>query len=404
MKSSEDKKIFVVGKSTDTAIILTVLLLIVFGLIMVYTTSYYTAQIKENDASYYLRRQILMTVIGLGFMFAISLFHYQWTCRWATWFIYLASIVFMFLVNFTSLGSEINGRKRWLRLMGISFQPTEVVKLAVIMVTALLLVILKHKVDKFKYAFFIFFVASVPIALVFANNLSSSIIIFAIVLMMMTVASDHKKKYLILLLLVVAGIATAYFFGDWFVKLGVLKNYQLDRINVWKDPEAYSLEGGWQVVQGLYAIGSGGFFGKGLGNSTQKLGFVPEAQNDMVFSILVEELGIFGALCLIALFVFLVYRILVVASNAPDRLGFFICAGVAIHVSLQVVLNIAVVTNMIPNTGVTLPFISYGGSSVIFLLSEFGLVLSVARESIGVSRKRPAIFNIFRRKKALSKS
>ena len=404
MRSSEDKGIFVVKKSTDTAIILTVLLLIVFGLIMVYTTSYYTAQIKENDASYYLRHQILMTAIGLAFMFAISLFNYQWTCRWTTGFIYLASIVFMFLVNFTSLGSEINGRKRWLRLAGISFQPTEVVKLAVIMVTALLLVILKHKVDRFKYALLIFVVASVPIALVFANNLSSSIIIFAIVLMMMTVASDHKKKYLILLLLVVAGIATAYFFGDWFVKLGVLKNYQLDRINVWKDPEAYSLEGGWQVVQGLYAIGSGGFFGKGLGNSTQKLGFVPEAQNDMVFSILVEELGIFGALCLIALFVFLVYRILVVASNAPDRLGFFICAGVAIHVSLQVVLNIAVVTNMIPNTGVTLPFISYGGSSVIFLLSEFGLVLSVARQSIGVSRKRPAIFNIFRRKKALSRS
>ena len=153
--------------------------------------------------------------------------------------------------------------------------------------------------------------------------------------------------------------------------------YRMDRIKIWLNPEAY--EKGYQTLQGLYAIGSGGLFGKGLGESMQKLGFIPEAQNDMVFSIICEELGLFGAFCVILLFVMLLWRMMVIANNAPDLFGALLVVGVMGHFAIQVVLNIAVVTNSIPNTGITLPFISYGGTSILFLMSEGGLVLNVSK-------------------------
>ena len=160
----------------------------------------------------------------------------------------------------------------------------------------------------------------------------------------------------------------------------MLKPYQLSRIHVWLSPEAYPMDGGYQVLQGLYAIGSGGLFGKGLGESIQKMGFVPEAQNDMIFSIICEELGFFGALCVIMIFLFLISRFVLIANNAPDLLGALIVVGVMAHIAIQVILNIAVVTNTIPNTGITLPFISYGGTSVILLMAEMGMVLGVSNQ------------------------
>ena len=154
----------------------------------------------------------------------------------------------------------------------------------------------------------------------------------------------------------------------------------MQRIAVWLDPEAHSSEGGYQVMQGLYAIGSGGFFGKGLGNSTQKLGALPEAQNDMIFSIICEELGVFGAAMVILLFVFLLYRLFFIAQNAPDLLGSLIASGIFVHIALQVILNIAVVINLIPTTGITLPFVSYGGTSIVFLMAEMTLALSISKQ------------------------
>ncbi|MFQ9209227.1 MAG: FtsW/RodA/SpoVE family cell cycle protein [Clostridium fessum] len=168
--------------------------------------------------------------------------------------------------------------------------------------------------------------------------------------------------------------------GHLLVKLHILKDYQLGRINVWVNPVQYARSGGYQVLQGLYAIGSGGLFGKGLGESLQKLGFVPEAQNDMIFSIICEELGLFGAISVILIFMFMIYRFMVIAGNAPDLMGAMIVIGVMAHIAIQVILNIAVVTNTIPNTGVTLPFISYGGTSVMFLMLEMGMVLSVSNQ------------------------
>ena len=164
------------------------------------------------------------------------------------------------------------------------------------------------------------------------------------------------------------------------LETGVLQAYQFERILVWQNPENFAQEGGFQVLQGLYAIGSGGLFGKGLGNSIQKLGFVPEAQNDMIFSIICEELGLFGALAIILLFVLLIWRCMVIANNAPDLFGAMVVVGVMAHFAIQVILNIAVVTNVMPNTGISLPFISYGGTSIMFLLAEIGLVLNVSKQ------------------------
>lgn len=157
-----------------------------------------------------------------------------------------------------------------------------------------------------------------------------------------------------------------------------LESYRLERIAIWRNPEKY--EKGYQTLQGLYAIGSGGLFGRGLGNSVQKLGFLPEAQNDMIFSIICEELGLFGAVLLTILFVFLLYRLMFIAQNAPDLLGSLIVTGIFAHIALQVILNIAVVLNVIPTTGVTLPFISYGGTSILFLMTEMGIALNVSRQ------------------------
>jgi cell division protein FtsW len=149
---------------------------------------------------------------------------------------------------------------------------------------------------------------------------------------------------------------------------------------VWLDPVKYSDEGGFQVLQGMYAIGSGGFFGKGLGNSIQKIQVIPEAQNDMIFTILCEELGVFGGILVLILFGMMLYRLMFIARNAPDRFGFYVASGIFAHIALQVILNIAVVTNLIPTTGITLPFISYGGTSVVFLMIEMGIALGISRK------------------------
>ena len=204
------------------------------------------------------------------------------------------------------------------------------------------------------------------VALVGASNLSTAIIILGIAVVLIFVASPKYAQFIWM------GGAGIGFMGIFLA----LESYRLERLAIWRNPEQY--EKGYQTLQGLYAIGSGGLFGRGLGESVQKLGFLPEAQNDMIFSIICEELGLVGASLIILLFLILIWRFLVIATKAKDLLGALIAAGAMAHMMIQVILNIAVVTNTIPNTGITLPFISYGGTSVMFLLLEMGLVLSVS--------------------------
>ena len=293
---------------------------------------------------------------------------------------YLVSFILLGLTALTPLGVASHGKKRWLKLGPVQFQPTEFIKIALILLIAVIVARLGVKVNELRNVRLIILL-SAPLAFgVTLNNLSSGIIICGIVYVMLFVSVKKRWPFFALMGFLIGVLILAPYIGDVLVKLRILQDYQLARINVWRNPVKYSRSGGYQVLQGLYAIGSGGFFGKGLGQSLQKLGFVPEAQNDMIFSIICEELGLFGAVCLIMMFMFMIYRFVVIAENAPDLFGSMLVVGIMAHIAIQVILNIAVVTNVIPNTGVTLPFISYGGTSVMLLMVEMGIALSVSNQ------------------------
>ena len=275
-------------------------------------------------------------------------------------------------------GVESHGKKRWLQIGPIQFQPTELVKISLILFLAVVISRMGLKINEFRNVRAIIIWCGVPALLITENNLSSGIITCGSVFVVLFVACKIKWPFFACAGAGIGLIAVSPYIGKALVAVRLLKPYQLDRITAWVDPTA--TDTGYQTLQGLYAIGSGGFFGRGLGQSLQKLGFVPEPQNDMIFSIICEELGLFGATLLILMFMFMIYRFMVIASNAPDLMGSLLVVGVMAHIGIQVILNIAVVTNTIPNTGVTLPFISYGGTSVLFLMLEMGMVLSVSNQ------------------------
>lgn len=347
----------------DYTLLSILFLLIMIGLVLLYSTSAYNGQNKFQDAYYYVKKQGVATGLGIIGMFMVAKIDYH---KWVPFanLGYLVSIVLSILVML--VGEEYNGSKRWLSLGPLSFQPSEFSKVAIILFLACLISRQKKGVDSW-LSMARLMLPVIPItALVGASNLSTAIIILGIAVVLIFVASPKYMQFV------------------WIGALGVgfmaiflaLESYRLERLAIWRNPEQY--EKGYQTLQGLYAIGSGGLFGRGLGESVQKLGFLPEAQNDMIFSIICEELGLFGAGTIVILFLILIWRFFIIATKAKDLLGALIATGALAHMMIQVILNIAVVTNSIPNTGITLPFISYGGTSVLFLLLEMGLVLSVS--------------------------
>ena len=348
----------------DYSLLLVVLLLVVFGLVVLYSTSAYNGQVKFADRAYYLKKQLFATSLGLAAMYAVSCIDYHKWERLAP-LGYVISLLLSTAVLF--FGDEYNGSKRWLSLGPISFQPSEFAKLAVILLLASVISKRVRKMTSLKQMFFVMLLILPIVGLVGTNNLSTAIIIMGIAVILVFVASPKYFQFIGMGLLGVGFLA---------IFLSV-ESYRLERLAIWRNPEAY--EKGYQTLQGLYAIGSGGLFGVGYGNSMQKLGFVPEAQNDMIFSIVCEEFGLLGAVLVILLFLLLVWRLLMIAMHVTDLFGSLIATGILGHIMIQVILNIAVVTNTIPNTGITLPFISYGGTSVLFLLSEMGLALNVSR-------------------------
>ncbi len=365
----------------DYSLLFTIIFLTVFGLIMIYSASSYKAQLDYGNPAHFAIRQAEIAAAGFVLMYGISKINYHIYAHFAM-VGYFASYVFLLMTRYTPFGVASHGKKRWLRLGPLQFQPTEIVKVALILLLAVMIANLGVKINR-RRAVGTIILLSAPLALlVTANNLSSGIIICGIVFVMLFVACKIKWPFFLCVGGGVGLLAVAPYIGRLLVKIHILKDYQLGRINVWVNPVQYARSGGYQVLQGLYAIGSGGFFGKGLGSSLQKLGFVPEAQNDMIFSIICEELGLFGAISVIVMFMFMIYRFMVIAGNAPDLMGAMLVVGTMAHIAIQVILNIAVVTNTIPNTGVTLPFISYGGTSVLFLMIEMGMVLSVSNQII----------------------
>lgn len=362
----------------DYSLLFTIVFLTIFGLIMIYSASSYKAQLLHNgDGAYFMNRQGMIALAGFFIMLLISKLDYHWYSKLAV-LAYVMSFALMIAVAL--FGKMANGKRRWLVIFGVQFQPTEVVKITLIVVLATIITMMGSKINEWR-AMGLVILITLPIAgLVAANNLSSGIIICGIAFIMLFISTKKKWPFIACAGAGVAGMAFAGPIGHALEAMGILQTYQLSRINVWLNPEAYPQTGGFQVLQGLYAIGSGGLFGKGLGESIQKMGFVPEAQNDMIFSIICEELGLFGAISLILIFVFMIYRFMLIANNAPDLFGSLIVVGVMSHIAIQVILNIAVVTNTIPNTGITLPFISYGGTSILFLMIEMGMVLSVSNQ------------------------
>lgn len=361
----------------DYNLLAVVILLTCFGLVMLYSTSAYIAEVKfKGDDMYYFRKQALISAACIIAAIVISFLDYHILYKLAG-LIYVISAVLMILVQ-TPLGVEANGARRWLKL-GIQFQPSEIAKIAVVVAIPALIVKLGRMYRGLKPVIiglvlaFILFVC----AWRFTDNLSTAIIIFGIACVIIFVA--HPKTLPFILLIAAGVIAVIVLVMFLSASMENSDNFRIQRVLVWLDPEKYSEEGGYQILQALYALGAGGFFGKGLGNSTQKLGPVPEAQNDMIFSIICEELGIFGGAIVLLLFGYLIYRLFFIARNASDLFGSLMVTGIMAHISLQVILNICVVINLIPTTGVTLPFVSYGGTSVMFLMIEMALAMSVAR-------------------------
>lgn len=366
MRNKRRKKDSTTTKYFDYTLLFIIIFLLGFGLIMLYSVSSYESQSTFGNSFYYLKRQLIFMLGGFVFMMGISFVPYRvWDKTSVLWYI----LAFLLCAAVLFAGDDAGGQARWIVIGGIRFQPSELAKVGVIMFMASRLS-RTHKYLTSMQNTIKIFIPVLPIVLViFLNNLSTALIVAGIAFFMVFVASPKVKHLIVLFLLALGAVFCVTMLQD---------NYRAGRIDAWLHPEDFP-DTAFQTTQSLYAIGSGGLFGRGLGSSMQKLGYVPEAQNDMIFSIICEELGLFGAICVIALFVLMIWRFLVIANNAADMFGSFLVIGVMIHISLQVVLNIAVVTNTIPNTGVTLPFISYGGTAVMILLVEMGLVLSVSR-------------------------
>ena len=344
----------------DYRLIISIVFLCVFGLIMIYSAS-----AAESGVSLVLK-QFGIGAGGFVLMWIVSYVDYHFYEKIAG-IIYIGAVLSMFLVKVPGLGVTRNGASRWIDIGPFSFQPSEFAKFAVIIFLATVIYKTPQKMGEFMSLVKIMAIVLPIVAVVAYNNLSTAIIILGIAVCMLFVASPKYSHFV--LMAAAVGVVGVVFIS--------FEAYRMDRIKIWLNPEAY--EKGYQTLQGLYAIGSGGLFGKGLGESMQKLGFIPEAQNDMIFSVICEELGLFGAVCVILLFLLMIWRFMIIANNASDLYGALVVVGIMAHLSIQVILNIAVVTNTIPNTGISLPFISYGGTSVLFLLAEMGLALSVAK-------------------------
>ncbi len=360
----------------DYALLLIIVILVGVGFVMLYSTSSYMAQVKYEDSLYYVKKLLFALIFAVIAFFIAMKIDYHWWFRFK-WLWYVAAVVAIMMVLIPGLGIVRNNARRWIGVGGLTIQPSEFAKLAIILFVAWFVCYLKKNINYIAPLVVIMSLVGFVSLLVWIvnDNLSTAIILFGIAAIMCFVAN---KKYVPFV--IVIGIV-ALFVGIFLASIkgtNSADNFRIMRVLVWMEPEAYASEGGYQVLQGLYAIGSGGIFGKGLGKSIQKLGFIPEAQNDMIFSIICEELGLFGATGILILFVLLLWRLFVIAFSAKDLYGSMIAIGVFAHIAIQVILNVAVVTNSIPNTGITLPFISYGGTSIVFLFIEMGIVLNVS--------------------------
>lgn len=375
----------------DFTLLAVVVLLVCFGFVMIYSASAYQSNIKFGNSMYFLNKQVMAAVMGFVLLAILTFIPPKVYRMIPSWVYIAAAFALMSLLLVPGIHITSHGATRWIKIGPLpQFEPVEVVKLLIIIFYARTITKKQKDMDTWlgifmplipvvALCFFIYFVS---------RNLSSALIVFIIPVLMITiVAKDRKKIFLIWAALIVAAglILGIIYLVDRFSD-GSFSSFRIGRILAWWHPEKYGSDEGFQVLQALYAIGSGGLFGKGLGESVVKIGDISEAQNDMIFSIVCEEMGIFGAFCLILLFAILIHRLFVIAGNTRDLFNAMLVIGILSHIAVQVILNIAVVTNTVPNTGVSLPFISAGGTSVLLFLAEIGIALAVGR-TIQIDRR-----------------
>jgi len=359
----------------DYTLLVTSILLTLFGIVMVYSSSYYMASTSAAfgyDMFGPVRSQIMAAIVGVAAMLLISSLSYSKVLRLFTFPAYVGAIVLLILT--VMFGEVVNGAKRWIDLPVIGrFQPSEVAKIAIIMVMAHLIAYRKNLADNISGIIKLSVLIGIIAAIIGkgTNNWSSAIIICIIGFGIIFVASAKTWPFIAAAGAAAAGLVAVLATGGGGVRSG--------RFSAWLDPFSDPTAKGFQIVQSLYAIGSGGMFGLGLGQSRQKLGFLPEAHNDIIFSIVCEELGFIGAMLVLFLFGVYLWRAIKIALNAKDMYGCLLATGIALMVGSQTLINIAVVTNSMPNTGVPLPFISHGGTSLDVMLFCTGILLNISR-------------------------
>ena len=352
----------------------TVLFLVAFGLIVLYSASIVSSERLYNNSNYLFVRQAVFCSIGVLIALFVSFVPYTVYQKFAK-YIFIVCLTFVIVTAFA--GRISRGASRWLMLRGVIFQPSELMKLAMIMYLAKVITEIKGDFENKENFIRVILISYIPTFVVAIGNLSTGIILFIIATSMIFIMSKKKLIFIFILTMVVISYIFAYQFAKTMQSAGLLKTYQMGRIFAWKEPENYP-DIAYQTMQGLYAIGSGRVSGRGYLSSIQK-SIIPEAQNDMIFTILCEELGLIGATLFIILYLILIYRILYISIRQKKVFPMLLSFGISAHIALQVILNISVVTNLLPNTGVTLPFISYGGSSLIVMFVEIGMVMYIVR-------------------------
>lgn len=359
-------------KSSDFTLIFIVTLLVIFGIIMVFSSSYYYALAKNGDAYYFLKRDLIWALAGFAAMFIASMVSYKIYKKIAP-ILFVISIILLLLV-FSPLGVEINYARRWIGVGTITIMPGEIAKICVIIFCAWFL---SQKPERIKS----FFKGVLPLLLVIVlyfgliikqPNLSTAVTVSAIVVIMMFAAGMKFFHLFGLFIVGVLGIAAMI----------IAEPYRMKRLTSFLDPFADPMGSGYQVIQSLLALGSGGLFGVGLGRSIQKTLYLPEPQNDFIFAIIGEEIGFIGCVAVIVCFMLLIWRGIHIAINAPDLFGSLLAVGITGMIAVHVVINIAVATSSMPPTGIVLPFISWGGNSLLIFMGSMGILLNISKHSI----------------------
>ena len=355
-------------KPVDYSLVVIILMLLCFGLVMVFSASSANAHYAYKDATYFFKRQLLWAIAGLVVMWFVSLFSYKKLRRYAN-LLFTVTIVMLLLVPI--IGLEINGAKRWLGFGSLSFQPSEFAKLTLVLFLARSISYFPNRIAKLGDGYLRYMLIIVGVAgLVLLEPHMSGAIVIGVGGCAVLFAAGYKIRYF---------VTTVMCAFPALLGLAIASPYRFKRITSFLDPFADKLGESWQIVQSLYAIGSGGLFGLGLVQSRQKFLYIPEPQNDFIYAIICEELGFIGALFVIFLFGLLIWKGIMIAKEAPDEFSSLTAAGITSLIAVQVLMNIAVVTSTMPVTGVPLPFFSYGGSSLVILLIEMGILLNISR-------------------------